>query len=96
MRRRAPYPVLILLLVICALPILSVAASSGLANAYGCTLHEGFSNPCVIWGKDRGGTLSGMFVMGWFMLITVPAGAAILLVLVIQITVDLWTRVRRR
>ncbi|WP_147106393.1 hypothetical protein [Tateyamaria sp. syn59] len=96
MRRRAPYSVLIILLVICALPILSVAVSSWLADAHGCTLHEGFSNPCVIWGKDRGETLSGMFVMGWFMLITVPVGAAILLVLVIQICVDLWTRARRR
>lgn len=63
---------------------------------HGCTLHEGFSNPCVIWGKDRGETLSGMFVMGWFMLVTVPAGAAILLVLVIQIVFDLIARYRRR
>ncbi|WP_299200883.1 hypothetical protein [uncultured Tateyamaria sp.] len=57
--------------------------SNGLAQIHGCTLHEGFANPCVIWGKGRGEMLAGMFVMGWFMLITVPVGAVVLLVLAI-------------
>ncbi|MEL6467283.1 MAG: hypothetical protein AAFQ58_20165 [Pseudomonadota bacterium] len=95
-RRRPRYTILIILLLICALPILSVMISSALAQAYGCTLHEGFSNPCIIWGEDRGETLGGMFVMGWFMLITVPAGAVVLLVLAIQIGIDLIAWRRRR
>ncbi|WP_268244647.1 hypothetical protein [Tateyamaria omphalii] len=35
-----------------------------------------------------------MFVSGWFMLITVPAGAVILLILAIQISRDLVARWR--
>ncbi|WP_299548215.1 hypothetical protein [uncultured Tateyamaria sp.] len=94
MKRRPRYTTLIVLLLICALPILSVMISSWLAQIHGCTLHEGFASSCIIWGKDRGETLAGMFVMGWFMLITVPAGAVVLLVMAIQIGIDLiaWRR----
>jgi hypothetical protein len=54
------------------LPLFSVLTASLLANAYGCRLHEGFPNPCVIAGADRGETLYAMGVMGWFMLVTGP------------------------
>ena len=56
-------------------PLLSVLLASWIANAAGCALDEGSSHPCMIGGKDRGELLYTMFVMGWFMFLTLPAGA---------------------
>jgi hypothetical protein len=56
-------------------PILSVIVAGTIASWNGCTLHEGFSNPCVVGGKDIGRTLYAMGVMGWFMIATIPLGA---------------------
>jgi hypothetical protein len=56
-------------------PILSVIVAGTIASWNGCTLHEGFTNPCVVNGKDIGGTLYAMGVMGWFMIATIPLGA---------------------
>jgi hypothetical protein len=61
-------------------PILSVVIAGSIASWNGCTLHEGFQNPCVVNGKDIGGTLYAMGVMGWFMIATIPLGAIALLV----------------
>jgi len=55
-------------------PIMSVAIAGTIASWNGCTLHEGFVNPCVVNGKDIGQTLYEMGVMGWFMLATIPLG----------------------
>ena len=55
-------------------PILSVAAAGTIASWNGCTLHEGFKNPCIVNGRDIGGTLYSMGVMGWLMIATVPLG----------------------
>jgi hypothetical protein len=69
-------------LVLCAVsvlvgiaPIISVVIAGTLANMYGCELHEGFVNPCVILGADRGELLYAMGVLGWFGLMTLPIGA---------------------
>jgi hypothetical protein len=56
------------------LPIASVIVAGTLANTYGCTLHEGFPNPCIILGKDRGDLLYTMGVAGWFMFFSIPIG----------------------
>ena len=53
-------------------PIASVIAAGLIANWNGCTLHEGFKNPCIVLGTDIGGALYTMGVMGWFMLGTIP------------------------
>ena len=55
-------------------PILSVVIAGTIASWNGCTLHEGFANPCVVGGRDIGSTLYAMGVMGWFMLATIPLG----------------------
>jgi hypothetical protein len=55
-------------------PILSVAIAGTIAAWNGCTLHEGFTNPCLVNGSDVGGTLYAMAVMGWFMIATLPLG----------------------
>jgi hypothetical protein len=70
------YVVVLGLIVLIALaPVLSVVVSSAIANAAGCALDEGGSHPCVIGGKDWSEALYTMFVLGWFMLLTLPAGA---------------------
>ena len=56
-------------------PLISVMIAGSIASWNGCTLHEGFVNPCVINGRDIGETLYAMGVMGWFMLVTIPLGA---------------------
>ncbi|WP_155983359.1 hypothetical protein [Nitratireductor aquibiodomus] len=71
---------LVVILVLTALPVISVAVSSILASWHGCMLHEGYSNPCMIAGADRGDMLYTMFVMGWLMLISLPFGMAALMV----------------
>ena len=55
-------------------PIASVAAAGTIAGWNGCTLHEGYANPCVVGGWDLGGTLYTMSVLGWFMIATIPLG----------------------
>ena len=74
-----------------AWPILLVATAGTIASANGCTLHEGFRNPCVIGGTDVGGTLYTMAVMGWFMIATIPLGLAAAVLWTV-----LWLVLRRR
>lgn len=67
--------VLVLLLTVMLAPVASVVVAGSVANAYGCQLDEGSVHPCVIAGQDRGELLYTLGVMGWFMLLTLPAGA---------------------
>ncbi|WP_126979505.1 hypothetical protein [Frigidibacter oleivorans] len=76
-------------------PVLSVVIAGALASAHGCTLHEGFVNPCVILGKDRGETLYTMAVAGWFALVTLPLAALAALALAIEGVAALVRRLRR-
>ena len=48
----------------CLSPLISTALAGWIASSHGCTLHEGFANPCVINGTDYGETLYTMGVMG--------------------------------
>jgi hypothetical protein len=66
---------LFLILTVALAPIASVVACSAIANTYGCRVDEGSAHPCMIHGKDYGETLYTMGVMGWLMLVTIPAGA---------------------
>ncbi|MFC5586689.1 hypothetical protein ACFPOD_16365 [Nitratireductor kimnyeongensis] len=86
---------LVVILVLAALPVLSVAASSILASTYGCTVHEGFSNPCMIAGTDRGDMLYSMFVMGWLGIISLPLGMAALIAWTIALMIAV-NRARRK
>ena len=65
------------LLVIGALafaPVGSVMLCAAIANAYGCKVDEGSVHPCIINGHDYGHFLYSLGVMGWLMLVTLPAG----------------------
>ncbi len=81
------------IVVLCLSPMISLFIAGGIASHYGCTLHEGFVNPCVVAGRDIGGTLYTMGVMGWMMLFTLPIGAA---VLVAWIVAEIVARMRAR
>lgn len=81
-------------LLVCLAPLASLVVAGSIASHYGCTLHEGFANPCVIGGVDRGQTLYTMAMMGWMMLFTMPLGAALLALWVI-VEVVRFVRARR-
>ena len=69
------YWVALALIILPALaPIGSVFACGIIANAHGCRVDEGSVHPCIINGKDYGQLLYTLGVMGWLMLVTLPAG----------------------
>ena len=84
----------VVIVLVAGAPVISVVVASLLAEANGCTLHEGYSNPCVIWGADRADLLYTMFVAGWFGLVTLPAGAIALLVWLVAAGVAFFLRRR--
>ncbi len=61
------------------LPVASAAISSIAASVMGCMLDEAGPHPCQLLGADIGELLTVMFVSGWYMLVTLPALAALLL-----------------
>ena len=67
--------ILVLIALFAFAPVASVLACGVIANAHGCRVDEGSVHPCVINGKDYGQLLYTLGVMGWFMLLTLPAGA---------------------
>ena len=71
--------ILALVLVFTLAPIGSVAVAGWLAMTHGCKVDEGSVHPCIIGGVDRGELLYTLGVLGWLMLITLPAGACALL-----------------
>src|ERR1044072_9060756 len=77
-RKRFPWVaywiVLALIILIALAPVGSVIACGVIANAHGCRVDEGSVHPCVINGKDYGQLLYTLGVMGWLMLVTIPAG----------------------
>src|SRR5881398_853305 len=73
-RRRFPWILYCIVLVALA-PVGSVVACGLIANAHGCRVDEGSVHPCMINGKDYGQLLYTLGVMGWLMLVTLPAGA---------------------
>lgn len=70
--------VILLGILICLAPLISTAVAGWIASSHGCTLHEGFVNPCVINGTDYGQMLYQMGVMGWLMLATIPIAAGLI------------------
>jgi hypothetical protein len=98
-RRRFPWPVYLVVLavivVLAALPVLSVTLAGVLASANGCRLDEGGAHPCVIAGTDYGDTLYTLGVLGWLMLVSLPLGVVALLVWAVVLGSHLFARSRR-
>ena len=87
---------LIIIICVCVAPLAAVAWSSWFADKHGCTLHEGYANPCIVNGHDYADVLYSAFVSGWFMLITIPIGGAALLLLVGLMIKSVWKAFRLR
>lgn len=82
--------VILFILLLGASPLISALVAGIIAEANGCTLHEGFVNPCIINGEDWGRDLYTFFVLGWFAIATLPLGiglAAIYLLVVIIVAI---------
>lgn len=69
--RRRRIWLLIGMILIGIAPMISVVVAGLIAELNGCGLHEGFVQPCIVFGTDIGGVLYTMGVMGWFMLISI-------------------------
>ena len=82
--RRFPWILYLLALVVifafAFAPIGSVMLCGAIANAYGCKVDEGSVRPCIINGQDHGHLLYTLGVLGWLMLVTLPAGAVALMI----------------
>ncbi len=98
--RRFPWWIYWILLAVIVLftvsPVIPLAIATTIAEQNGCILNEGSANPCVVGGKDIGGDLYAMGVMGWFFLATIPVGVFAFIAWVIVLIVHrvLWGRRR--
>jgi hypothetical protein len=88
--------VLVAIILFALLPALLAIGSSIFADSLGCQVDEGSSHPCLFMDSDIGDTLNFMFVMGWFALMTLPAGAAALFAWATILTVHVIIRLLKR
>ena len=99
MRRIIIHTLIILFILLLGIsPFLVTAIAGTIADTNGCTLHEGFVNPCIINGKDWGQDLYMMGMIGWFTIATLPVAvgvAAIYLLVVVILALVQWSRRRR-
>lgn len=65
--------------------MIPVMTASVIASACGARLDEGGPHTCIVLGKDIGGLLYSMGVMGWFGLLTFPSGFLLLIVFTVMI-----------
>lgn len=68
-----PWLIYLVIAFIGLLPLLLAMLAGAIADWAKCELSEADVGPCVIAGRDVGSLLYGMFVCGWFSLITAPA-----------------------
>jgi hypothetical protein len=69
--------VLVVLLVVAIIPVASPLLAEWLAKANGCRLDERAASACVVAGIDLGPALYSASVLGWLMLVTLPAALVI-------------------
>ena len=80
MARRIMLWLLALIVLLGALPVISVLAASAIADVQNCPLDEGSAHACLLFGRDISETLYTMFVAGWFGLITIPTALVALII----------------
>ncbi len=81
--------ILLVIFLIAAGPILVSMAAGTIAEANGCRLHEGFPEPCIINGVDRGEDLYTYGVLGLLSLGTIPLGL-LLFAVYLAVVVIVW------
>lgn len=74
-------------------PLLVSLAASAFASINGCVLHEGYANPCVVFGADWGELLYTMGVMGWITLASLPVGV-IMFSIYLGVVIVMWLKKR--
>jgi hypothetical protein len=79
----------------CLSPVAALTYVAYMANRYGCTVHEGFVNPCIVEGVDIGARLYALGMTGWLLLATLPVFVAVA-ALWIVVEVARWVAARRR
>ena len=62
------------------LPLLITFLASAIAKSNSCKLHEGYSNPCILFGVDIGDALYAMGIMLWLSLVTLPIGIVVIVI----------------
>jgi hypothetical protein len=67
---------LAVIVLLAALPVISVVIAGTIADANGCRVDEGSVHPCLVGGTDLGELLYTLGVLGWLMLLSIPAGIA--------------------
>jgi hypothetical protein len=78
-------------------PLISTLIAGTIAENNGCTLHEGFVNPCIIEGEDWGQDLYTFGMLGWLAIATIPIAIGVAAVyLLIVIVIALVQAARRR
>jgi hypothetical protein len=90
---RAFRAVMAVLLFICLLPLMSMAAAEFIAQVNGCKLDLTGAHPCIVGGRDMGHDLLTLGMMGYFLFATMPAVAGIV---VLWVVVELIAFIRRR
>jgi hypothetical protein len=87
----------VLIVLLALAPLLSALLAGAIADALGCGLDEGGATPCPFMGHDLGEPLVVMLGLGWLAILTLPLGAAALviwLVIVCVVAVTCWRRRR--
>ena len=72
-------------------PLLLTFGAVAFANLNDCVLHEGFPNPCVVFGVDWGDMLYTFGVMGWITLASLPV-AVIMFAIYLSVVIVMWLR----
>lgn len=90
---RAFRALMAVLLFLCLLPLMSMAAAEFIAQLYGCKLDLASVHPCIVGGRDIGQDLLTLGMMGYFLFATMPGVVAVIAIWVI---VELIAWVRRR
>lgn len=70
------------------LPVIPVVIAGAIASFFGAQLDEGNVHPCIVLGRDIGGILYAMGMMGWLGLVTFPSGFLALVLLTVGVVVD--------
>lgn len=65
-------------ILVCLAPLISAFSAIGIASLFGCVVNEAGVTPCPTPLGEAGGTLSTMFVLGWFGVVTAPLAALLL------------------
>jgi hypothetical protein len=90
--------VVLFILLLGASPFIATMIAGTIADANGCVLHEGFVNPCIINGEDRGDDLYTIGMLGFFAIGTIPLAVMVAVgyILIIVIIAIIQSARRRR